>query len=84
MADTGFGKALAHLRSIAKENGKTKGDIFEKLVRSFLKTDNLYADRFVEVYMWKDYLGRNGRGDFGVDLVGVEQDGQLCDTMQVL
>ncbi len=73
-----FGKTLQHLRTICNDEGNTKGSLFEKLVRSFLKTDNLYADRFVEVYAWKDYPGRNGRGDFGVDLVGVEQDGQLC------
>lgn len=79
MADTGFGQALAHLRSIADKNGNTKGKLFEMLVQSFLKTDKMYAERFDEVWMWKDYPGRDGLIDPGIDLVAKEKkDGSLC------
>ena len=69
MADTGFGDALKHLRSVADGNGHTKGKLFERLIRSFLKTDQIYVDKFEEVWLWDDYPGRNGRTDFGIDLV---------------
>ena len=78
MADTGFGRALEHLRSIADGNGHTQGKLFERLIGSFLKTDRLYADRFTDVWLWDDYPGRNGRPDFGIDLVAKEPDGSLC------
>ena len=78
MADTGFGRALEHLRSVADGNGHTKGKLFERLIRSFLKTDRLYVDRFTDVWLWDDYPGRNGRPDFGIDLVAKEPDGSLC------
>ena len=78
MADTGFSDALKHLRSVADGNGNTKGKMFEMLVRSFLKTDRMYAERFDEVWMWKDYPGRDGRIDPGIDLVARERDGSLC------
>ena len=78
MADTGFGRALEHLRSVADGDGHTEGKLFERLIMSFLKADRLYADRFTEVWLWNDYPGRNGRPDFGIDLVARESDGSLC------
>ena len=78
MADTGFGRALEHLRNVADGDGHTEGKLFERLIMSFLKTDRLYADRFIEVWLWNDYPGRNGRPDFGIDLVAKESDGSLC------
>ena len=78
VTDTGFGQALAHLRSVADGNGHTKGKLFEMLVRSFLKTYPVFANRFEEVWLWKDYPGRDGRSDFGIDLVAKEKDGSLC------
>ena len=78
MADTGFGQVLAHLRSISDGDGSTKGKLFEHLVKSFLKTDQIYTDRFQKVWLWAEYPNRNGRSDFGIDLVAQEQDGSLC------
>ena len=78
VTDTGFGRALEHLRSVADGNGHTKGKLFERLIRSFLKTDRLYTDRFTDVWLWNDYPDRNGRPDFGIDLVAKEPDGSLC------
>ena len=78
MVDTGFGQALAHLRSVADGNGNTRGKLFELLVQSFLKTDRVYTERFDEVWMWKDYPGRDGLVDPGIDLVARERGGSLC------
>ena len=78
-ADTvSFGQVLDHLRSVAKDDGTTKGKLFEKLIQSFLQTDELYRDRFRNVWLWNDYPGRNGRPDFGIDIVAEEHGGSLC------
>lgn len=79
MTDSGFSKALNHLRTIADGNGRTKGKLFEKLAKSFLETDRMYASRFDAVWLWSEYPDRRGRSDFGVDLVAREKkDGSLC------
>lgn len=77
MSDNGFGRALAHLRNAADGSGHTKGKLFERLIRSFLKTDRLYADKFDDVWLWEDYPDRGGRPDIGVDIVAKEKDGSL-------
>ena len=78
-ADTvSFGQVLEHLRSVARDDGTTKGKLFEKLIQSFLQTDELYRDRFKNVWLWNDYPGRNGRPDFGIDIVAEEHGGSLC------
>ena len=78
-ADTvSFGQVLDHLRSVAKDDGTTKGKLFERLIQSFLQTDELYRDRFRNVWLWNEYPGRNGRPDFGIDIVAEEHGGFLC------
>ena len=78
-ADTvSFGQVLDHLRSVAKDDGTTKGKLFERLIQSFLQTDELYRDRFRNVWLWNEYPGRNGRPDFGIDIVAEEHGGSLC------
>ena len=55
-ADTvSFGQVLDHLRSVAKDDGTTKGKLFERLIQSFLQTDELYRDRFRNVWLWNEY-----------------------------
>ena len=78
LTTSSFGDVVKHLERVAKGDGKTEGDLFEALMRSFLKTDELYRDRFRNVWLWMEYPERNGRGDFGVDIVAEEQDGGLC------
>ena len=68
---------LEHLRSVADGNGHTQGRLFERLVRSFLKADRLYADKFEDVWLWDDWPNRR-ESDPGVDLVAKEKDGSLC------
>ena len=78
-ADTvSFGQVLEHLRSVAKDDGTTKGKLFERLIQSFLQTDELYRDRFRNVWLWNDYPGKNGSRDFGIDIVAEEHGGILC------
>ena len=78
-ADTvSFGQVLEHLRSVAGDDGTTSGKLFERLIQSFLQTDELYRDRFRNVWLWNDYPGRNGRPDFGIDIVAEEHGGSLC------
>ena len=66
------------MRSVAKDDGTTKGKLFERLIQSFLRTDELYRDRFRNVWLWNDYPGKNGRPDFGIDIVAEEHGGSLC------
>lgn len=48
---------------------RDKGDKFERLIRSYLLTDPEWASQFSDVWLWKDYPGRDGRIDTGIDLV---------------
>lgn len=48
---------------------RDKGDKFERLIKSYLTTDPVYASEFSQVWLWNEYPGRNGRIDIGVDLV---------------
>jgi len=41
---------MADLRAAATDQ-RGKGDRFERLMASYLRTDHLYADRFTEVWM---------------------------------
>ena len=78
-ADTvSFGQVLEHLRGVANDDGTTQGKLFERLIQSFLRIDDLYSDRFKNVWLWDEYPGRNGRQDFGIDVVAEEHGGSLC------
>jgi predicted helicase len=58
---------------------REKGDLFERLVRAFLRTDPLYSDQYDEVWLWQDWPGRDGKSDTGIDLVARERfTGELC------
>ena len=75
---TPFGQVLKHLKRIAKKDGTTQGKLFERLVKSFLQTDELYKDRFRNVWLWDEYPDRSNRSDFGIDIVAEEHDGSKC------
>lgn len=53
---------------------RDKGDKFERLMRSYLLTDPEWASQFSDVWLWKDYPGRDGRPDTGIDLVAQASD----------
>jgi len=62
---------LDQLRHVAK-NKTEQGDLFERLMVTFLRTDPQYKQLFARVWRWMDWPGRNGRVDTGIDLVAEE------------
>ncbi len=68
---------LSELRA-ASSSARELGDRFERLMRGYLATDPLYAERFESVWLWQDWRGREGEPDTGIDLVAAERDGGVC------
>jgi predicted helicase len=64
---------LTNIRQTAQSE-RDKGTAFERLVREFLVKDALWAEKFSDVWMWSDWLERDGRGDAGIDLVAKDAD----------
>jgi len=64
---------LEEFRSTARDT-RDQGDKFERLIQAFLKTDPMYQTKFSEVWLWKDWPGRGGRPDTGIDLVAQQAD----------
>ena len=57
------------------ESERDKGDKFERASRYYLMNDPVYAQRFSDVWMWKDAPTNDG-ADLGIDLVAQDaQDG---------
>lgn len=56
---------------------KEKGTRFERLMRSWLRTDPRYSGFFSEVWLWEDFPSRGDFGgkDTGIDLVGRTHEG---------
>jgi len=73
MASTSFAKLLDKLYFTASDQ-HDKGSKFERLMRSYLQVDPAYVDRFSDVWLWKDWPGRNGKVDTGIDLVAKERE----------
>lgn len=71
-----FQKILDKYRKISFSE-RDKGDRFERLMQSYLKTDPKYAYLFKKVWLWNEFPGRNdlGGGDTGIDLVALTNDG---------
>ena len=68
---------LDDLRSAAWDE-RDKGDRFERLIASYLRTDPLYVQKYEEVWRWRDWPDRPG-SDTGIDLVAREREtGELC------
>lgn len=53
---------------------REKGDYFERLILRVLKLSPWYHGQFSNVWMWKDWPGRNGKVDAGIDLVAERAD----------
>ena len=81
MASTSFETLLDKLYFTATDQ-HDKGSKFERLIRSYLQVDPQYAERFSDVWLWKDWPGRNGKVDTGVDLVARERDGGSLVAIQ--
>ncbi|MGH3356649.1 MAG: DEAD/DEAH box helicase family protein, partial [Nocardioidaceae bacterium] len=64
---------LEGLRETALDE-RDKGDRFERLVLTFLKTDPEWVSRFSDVWLWSVWPDRGGRGDTGIDIVAQHRD----------
>lgn len=62
---------LTQLRQVAR-NTREQGDLFERLMASFLRIDPQYKQLFSQVWRWMDWPDRDGRVDTGIDLVAEE------------
>jgi len=58
-------------------DNRARGDAFERLVQTYLRTDPLYAQRFRDVWLWPEWPGREGQSDAGIDLVADDGEGGI-------
>ena len=67
---------LSHFRATSFTE-KEKGTQFERLMRSWLKTDARYAHLFEHVWLWEEFPSRKDFGgqDTGIDLVAKTYEG---------
>jgi len=70
-----FNKVLDKYRKYSFSE-RDKGDRFERLMQSFLKTDPRYAYLFDKIWMWNDFPFKKDLGgqDTGIDLVALTND----------
>lgn len=77
VAETTIHSLLDELRDAAWDE-RDKGDRFERLIASYLRTDPLYVQKYDEVWRWTDWPDRPG-ADTGIDLVARDREtGELC------
>ncbi len=67
---------LAQFRALA-DSERMKGNYLEQLARHYLTLEPLWADQLGAVWLWRDWPGRAGRPDTGIDLVAELQGGGL-------
>ena len=48
---------------------REKGELFERLAKTFFEEDALYREQFERVWLWSEWPDRGGRPDTGIDLV---------------
>ena len=61
---------------LASTSERDKGDRFETLMRTALRTDRTYAEQFTDVWLWMDWPDRpSNEPDTGIDLVALNRDG---------
>lgn len=69
-----FDSLLNEYRSLS-DSERLKGNYFEQLVKQYLLNDGVQAPQYRHVWLWKDWPGRNGQPDLGIDLVAEREDG---------
>lgn len=62
-------RQLLHEFEEASTSTVDKGRIFEDFCQQFFKNEPIYQQMFDEVWLWQQWLGREGETDSGVDLV---------------
>ncbi len=75
----GLQGVLNHIRSVSDTEAK-KGQLFERLMKSWFRQDPIYRGRFSNVWLWTEWADANqsSRIDTGIDLVAQEDDGGYC------
>lgn len=71
---TTFDSLLDSYRQLA-DSERMKGNYFEQLVEQYLENDGVQSPQYKDVYLWRDWPGRNGLPDTGIDLVAERVDG---------
>ena len=77
---SGFQQVLDHIRSTADSEAK-KGRLFERLMKAYFTQDQLYRDRFFNVWLWSEWARNQPEfdaKDTGIDLVAKEREGGYC------
>lgn len=74
-------EVLGELRASALDE-RDKGDKFERLVQSFLRTDPEWTARFDDVWTWTEWPERGSRTDTGIDLVAKVRDADTLAAIQ--
>ena len=76
----GFQSTLEYIREAARSE-RQKGDLFERLMLTYLSQDPDYKQQFSEVYLYKDWAALQtgyDANDIGIDLVAKERHGGYC------
>ncbi len=66
-------EVLDELRASALDE-RDKGDKFERLMQGYFLTDPEWTRQFSHVWLWSEWLGRDGKPDTGIDLVAEDVD----------
>ncbi|MEM0333379.1 MAG: DEAD/DEAH box helicase family protein, partial [Candidatus Aenigmatarchaeota archaeon] len=67
-----FRKVLEKIREISQSR-TDQGDRFERLIKTFFRTDRYYKELFSEVWRWQEFPLRKNNQDIGIDLVAQER-----------
>jgi len=59
------------------DSKRMAGNYLEQLARHYLTVEPLWGDQLGSVWLWKDWPGRDGKPDTGIDLVAEIQGGGL-------
>ncbi|MDJ0357246.1 DEAD/DEAH box helicase family protein [Paenarthrobacter sp. PH39-S1] len=70
---TTFDSLLGSYRDLA-DSERMKGSYFELLVEQYLGHDGVQSPQYQKVWLWRDWPGRNGKPDTGIDLVAERED----------
>lgn len=73
---TTFDALLSSYRDLA-DSERMKGNYFEQLIEQYLKHDGVQAPQYAHVWLWRDWPGRRGKPDTGIDLVAERADGGI-------
>ena len=76
----GFQSTLDYIRERATSEYR-KGELFERLMLTYLTEDPDYKEQFSEVYLYKDWAELQtgyDANDIGIDLVAKERHGGYC------